>query len=483
MKRRIPLLSLLFIFLYSFISLTATYAQPQVDKTVKAKYVFLFIGDGMGHAQVATTEAYVAALKEKIGFEPLRFTQFPYSGQSTTHANNRLITCSAAAGTALATGKKTNINRISMNPEANAPFETIAEKAKNAGFKVGIVTSVSIDHATPAVFYAHQPDRNLYFEIGIDLVNSGFDYFAGGGFLIPDGTWSGNPVNLPTLAAEKGYQVVNTAEAFRNLAPGRGKTLVLSPRTAAGASLPYALDMHPGDLSLADMTEKGIALLEGEEGFFMMVEGGKIDWVCHSNDAAATVHEVIAFDQAVDAAFSFYQKFPDETLIIVTADHETGGMTLGHVDMKYETNLGLLRYQKSSVEELNKIVSQFRVSGSGDTQADFERMLKVLETDLGLNSRKNETLLDEQELSELKTIFMQSIAQVMHEKSTYNEYEPFMSKAIQLMNKRAGINWGSSSHTGVMVPVYAIGTGAEKFTGVTDNTDIPRIIGELTGVW
>jgi alkaline phosphatase len=393
-----------------------------------------------------------------------------------------LITCSAAAGTALATGHKTNINRISMDPEGMKPMETIAEKAKKAGYRVGIVTSVSIDHATPAVFYAHQPDRNLYFEIGADLVHSGFDYFAGGGFLNPDGEIEGITVNLPKLAADKGYNVVNTAEDFTRLAPGDGKALVLSPRTAGGASLPYAIDMAPGDLTLADYTAKGITMLTGDEGFFMMIEGGKIDWLCHANDAAATVHEVLALDRAVEEAITFYQKHPEETLIIITADHETGGLSLGHKDTKYATNIGLLKYQKSSVEELNKIVQQFRVSQSGDTEADFTRMLKALENDLGLASKKYGTELNEQELETLMALFKESIAIDTQAKSTYNEYESFMAKAIEMMNTKAGISWGSGSHTAVNVPVYAIGAGAERFTGVTDNTDIPRLIGELMGV-
>ncbi|MFO7613956.1 MAG: alkaline phosphatase [Bacteroidales bacterium] len=447
------------------------------------KYVFLFIGDGLGHTQVSTTEAYLAALQGKNGFDPLNFSGFPIIGQSTTYANNRLITGSAAAGTALATGNKTNINRISMDPAGTIPYETIAEKAKKQGYKIGIVTSVSIDHATPAVFYAHQPDRDMYFEIGIDLINSGFDYFAGGGLLIPDGTWKDQEVNLPTLAAEKGYTVVNTAEAFGNLKPGNGKSLILSPRSAGGASLPYAIDTHPGDLTLADFTAKGIEMLSGDEGFFIMVEGGKIDWLGHANDAASLVREMIAFSEAVDKALDFYHEYPENTLIIVTSDHETGGMSLGHAAMKYETNVELLKYQRSSVEELNKIVAHFRVNQSGNPEEDFNRMLRVLEFDLGLHNRKYETLLDDVEMAVLKELFMTTVMGIGTEKGSYGYSEPFMAKAIEIMNKKAGIAWGTGSHTGVNVPVYAIGTGAERFTGVIDNTDIPRIIGELMGVW
>jgi alkaline phosphatase len=237
--------------------------------------------------------------------------------------------------------------------------------------------------------------------------------------------------------------------------------------------------MDPGDLTLADFTAKGISLLSGDAGFFMMVEGGKIDWLCHANDAAATVHEVLDFDRAVQQALTFYQKHPDETLIVVTADHETGGLSLGYSRTKYETNPGLLKYQLSSVDELNKIVAMFRVNQSGDTDADFERMLKALENDLGLNSRKWGTLLSEEEKESLRVLFEESMAITVTDSSSYNESEPFIDQAIRLMNQKAGVSWSSGSHTAINVPVYAIGAGAEHFTGVMDNTDIPKIIGEL----
>jgi alkaline phosphatase len=215
----------------------------------------------------------------------------------------------------------------------------------------------------------------------------------------------------------------------------------------------------------------------------MMVEGGKIDWAGHANDAAAAVHDVVALDEAIEMAIEFYNEHSDETLILVTADHETGAMGLGHGATKYESNLGLLKYQKSSLEELNKIVGQFRVNKSGDSDADFDRMLKVLETDLGLNSRQAGIMLDSTEMATLKTIFKESVYGMTTEKGTYGEYEPFMSEAVKIMNKKAGISWGTTSHTAINVPVYSIGVGSELFSGYIDNTDIPKAIGKLMGIW
>jgi alkaline phosphatase len=484
MNRRSFLLKLALVFTgLFFISYTALSNGKGSDPEPRAKYVFLFIGDGMGQAQVNLTQAYLAALDDRIGFNALTFTEFPQTGFMSTYANNQLITCSAAAGTAMATGHKTNIDRISMDPEGNLPYESIAEKAKRNGYKVGILTSVSIDHATPAVFYAHQPDRDMHFEIGLELTESDFDFFGGGGFLSPDGVIDEQPANLIEIAKQKGFNVVDTKEGFEKLGPGNGKTLLISPRLSGKAAMPYYLDMDPSDLTLADFTTKAINLLSGDQGFFMMVEGGKIDWACHDNDAATVIQEVIAFDKAVENAYSFYMKHPDETLIIVTSDHETGGLALGNYKTKYNSYLGLLKYQKSSVDELNNTIKQFRSDKTGDPEADFSRMMKIAETDIGLNSRANNTVLTEEEIADLKKIFNESVYGSGAEEGTYGDYDAFIASAIKLLAEKAGISWGTGSHTAVNVPVYAIGAGAEKFSGEIDNTEIPRIIGALMGVW
>lgn len=454
-------------------------ANPQPQR---AKYVFLFIGDGMGLAQVNLAQAYKAALGDQIGFVPLNFTQFPQAGLVTTYAKDRLITGSAAAGTALATGMKTDINRISMSPDGKDNYESIASKAKKQGMKVGIVTSVSIDHATPAVFYAHQPDRNMYFEIGTDLARSNFDYFAGGGFLKPNGMWKGKQISLPSLAQQNGYILINEKENFERLPPNLGKVLVISPRLAAEAAIPFALDMSPEDITLADFTTKGIQLLTNDNGFFMMVEGGKIDWACHANDAAAEIQEVIAFDDAVQAALDFYAKHPEETLIVVTADHETGGLAMGNNTLGYNSNIGILQYQKSSVEGLNKIVADFRAKKTGNSEADFARILKVLETDMGLNSEKKNTLLSDDEKANLKRIFDETVYAESLEEGAYEAKEPFTEAALKILAEKAGISWGSRDHTCIEVPVYAIGTGAELFSGTIDNTGIEKTMEMLMGL-
>lgn len=484
MRRRTFIIGLFIAVIYTVFFQHATFAGNDKDNgQPRAKYVFLFIGDGMGQAQVNLTQAYLATLENKIGFDDLSFTRFPEVGFCSNYTNDQLITCSAAAGTALATGHKTNIGRISMDPAGTKDMESIATKAKNKGFKVGILTKVSIDHATPAVFYAHQPDRDMYFEIGTQLTQSNFDLFAGGGFLDPVRVVDGKVVDLVQLAGEKGFNVVSTREAFDKLAPGPGKTLILSPRLAGDASMPFYLDMDPRDLTLYDYTAKAIELLSGEGGFFMMVEGGKIDWACHGNDAAAVIQEVVEFSKSIEKAVDFYESHPDETLIVVTADHETGGLALGNYTMHYSSNIGLIRYQLSSIEELNKIVADFRAKKSGDPDADFKRMMKAVDTQTGIHSRAQGTLLTDNELEALKMIFTEDVYGIEAGDGTYVTEDKFIDAVLRLRDQKAGIAWGSNAHTFVNVPVYAIGQGAEKFSGYIDNTDIPRLIGEIMGVW
>jgi alkaline phosphatase len=290
----------------------------------------------------------------------------------------------------------------------------------------------------------------------------------------------GKKVNLIQLARDRGFNVVNTSEGFEKLAPGEGKTLLLCPRPGSEASLPFYIDSEPGDITLDEYTSKAISMLYNDNGFFMMVEGGKIDWACHGNDAATAIKEVIAFDKAVGNAIAFYQKHPDETLIIVTADHETGGLALGNGETGYDSHLDLLKYQKSSLEKLNKIIDQFRANKSGDSDADFAKILKVLESDMGLNSRQRNTLLTDDETSRLKKAFITEVYSIDPDKE--KDGETFMGIAINILAEKAGIGWSSIAHTCVNVPVYAIGTGSENFSGCVDNTDIPKLIAKLMGI-
>lgn len=210
-----------------------------------AKYVFLFIGDGMALPQINAAEVYLQAVNEgKPGLQKLHLTQMPAQGLTTTYSANAFITDSAAAATALACGYKTNSGVIAMDPAKKVPFKTVAEMAKESGMKVGIVSSVSIDHATPACFYAHEPTRKNYYEIDMALAKSDFDYFAGGGLKKPTDPGKDKP-SAYDVARENGFTVTRTVEDFQALEPGVGKAFAVSPALDGSKAMDYQIDGQP----------------------------------------------------------------------------------------------------------------------------------------------------------------------------------------------------------------------------------------------
>ena len=255
----------------------------------KPKYIFLFIGDGMGTAQIQSARFYKGTVDNNgaVTEADLSFTSFPRVGSVTTYDSTSFCPDSASTATSIATGHKTESGVINMCPwTRDVPYETIAEKLHaQKGYKVGVISTVNIDHATPAAFYAHQKTRKNYYEIGVELANSGFEYFAGGEFQKVNGDGTG-PDNH-TVAANAGYNVVTTQAGAAALTAGAGKTLIIAENLGDGKAMNYAMDAANGEWQLTDYVKKGIELLDNKKGFFLMTESGKIDWACHANDAAA----------------------------------------------------------------------------------------------------------------------------------------------------------------------------------------------------
>jgi len=433
----------------------------------------------MGVAQVNLTEAYLAAINNEKGFQQLSFTKMPQTGLVKTFADNRFITCSAAAGTAFATGYKTNINHISTDSSGLVPFKSIATICKEQGMKVGILSSVSIDHATPAVFYANQPHRSNYFKIDLELANSDFDFFGGGGLRSTKDTLDGRLVNALDLAKENGFTYVDSYSGLMNLKPGDEKIIAVHPEIMPGnAAMPYVID-QPTAPTLAEFTRKAIELLENENGFFMMVEGGKIDWACHSDDAATTIHETIAFDDAVQVALDFYKQHPDETLIVVTADHETGGLALGAQKTAYESHFNYLQYQKISIDKFSSVIVDFQKKLSGNYETDINNLLDLVAENFGLGK---EIPITAEDKSTLWFAFEKSMQTAKNGKTMYSDFPSISETIVNMVSEKAGVGWTTYAHTGINVPIYAIGPGAELFSGVIDNTDIPGILMGQLGI-
>ena len=447
-------------------------------KEKKAKYVFYFIGDGMGVNQVNGTEMYLAEKEGQIGLKPLNFTQFPVVNFATTYSKYNSVTCSAAAGTALATGTKTKNGTIGMDSLRKNPLYSVAVKAKNAGKKVGITTSVSVDHATPAAFYAHQPDRNMYYEIATDLPKTGFDLYAGSGFLQSRSKKDTAAAGVFSILRDSGYVVIRGVEEFAAKAGNAEKVVFIQKKDVPQGSLPYAIDRKKGDLTLAQITENAIQFLtnNNNEGFFLMVEGGKIDWACHNNDAATVFQEVVDMAEAVQKALDFYKQHPDETLIVITADHETGGIALG--TGKYELNLKALQHQQASKEELTEKIKALRKAK--ENKVSWEEVQELLTENLGF--WKDIQLTEKQE-KELKEVYKESFrgGKVKLAESLYASNEPLAEKAVKILDKIALVGWTSGGHSAGVVPVFAIGAGSDLFQGKLDNTDIPQKIAEAAG--
>ncbi|MBQ5551765.1 MAG: alkaline phosphatase [Bacteroidales bacterium] len=467
------------------------------------KYIFYFVGDGMSQPQITMAEKAISepGFREQFNKQTcgiynhdgsaLNLRKFPSVGLATTNAENRFITCSAAAATALATGNKTTINTISMNGDRTANLESIAEKAKKAGMKVGVVTSVSIDHATPACFYAHVEDRNMYESIGHWLLKSNFDYF-GGGFTRWDKYKDMTKDQFIDSLKIKGYTVTTTRKDFDALNAQSGKVLAtinkVTNEKTDGSALPYNidLDIQQSDddrIVLRDFVKKGIELLYNEDkGFFLFTEGGKIDWADHANDAISNIYETLALDAAIGVAMDFYKQHPDETLIVFTGDHECGGLTLGFAGTNYESAFQLMQNQVVSFETFGQEMREYI-----KTNPKFDALLAKLQENFGIGG-DGALKLSEYETKRLKDAYLfakgdKSVKLTDEEKHLfYGGYEPITVTTTHIIDNKAGVEWASYSHTALPVPVYSMGCGSAQLEGYFDNTDIPNTMMRLANL-
>ncbi len=444
----------------------------------QAKYVFFFIGDGMGVNHVNATEMWLAQQEGRIGVSPLLMTTFPVATMASTYSATNSITDSSAGGTALACGEKTYNGAIGVDVDRQ-PLTSVAAKAKQSGRRVGVCSSVSIDHATPASFFANQPDRNWYYEIALDLPKAGFDFYGGSGFKKPTKTHDRKDApSIYPIFEEAGYTVAYGMDDYAAQWKDAEKMILVQDEGADRSSLPYAVDRRECDMSLTDITKSAVDFLSKDlkKGFFLAVEGGKIDWSAHNNDPATTFNEIVDFDNAIRVAYEFYKKYPKETLIVITADHETGGLGMGSKG-KYELNLDVLTNQKLSLEGLSRIITDMRKMKNPVSWGQMQGML----TDrMGFWTEINIT--DKQE-QRLKEVFEKSFGEgtVAFEERLYSRTEPLAAAVIAVMNEQALLGWSTGGHSAGYVPVYAIGAGQELFTAKMENVDISHRISKAAG--
>ena len=484
----------------------STPITQQAAQVKSPKYVFLFIGDGMSYPQIQSTADYLGAQKDEDYFmtqpslddnqgavldgpEYLNFMNFEAAGSAVTYDSNSFAPDSASTATSISTGHKTYSGTINMDESGSTAFETITEKVhEQLGMKVGVISSVNLNHATPAAFYAHQASRSSYYNIGLELIESGFEYFAGGGLLKPDGHDAKNPSqNLYELAEDAGYKVTFTDDAAQAITAADKKVILIDEHLADSSAMAYELDRTEDMWALADYVEKGIEVLDNENGFFMMCEGGKIDWACHANDAASTIHDTVALSEAVQVAIDFAKDHADETLILVTGDHETGGLTIGFAGTDYDTYLTLLDNQKISFAKFD---SDY-VAAYKENQTSFQEVLADIEALFGLKTSGEDgdkLVLTAYEQEQLKVAYEKSI----HETATgedaqleyvmYGTYEPLTVTITHILNNKSGISFTSYSHTGLPVAVLADGVNAGQFNGYYDNTEMFNKLADMLDV-
>ena len=447
-------------------------SKPQV------KYVFYFIGDGMGVNEVMATNLY----NQETGFGPeaVNFSQFPVLNFITTVSANSLVTDSSAAGTALASGVKTNNSALGVDPEGN-PVSNLTEWAHAAGFGTGVATSVGVNHATPASFVAHSDKRGNYEDIALQMIDSPVDFMAGATFLTESKSGH-DAAYFEHKADSAGIAIYKGPEAIRGIDLTKERVVCLSAKEED--SIPYAIDRKEDDTRLADFTDAGIRYLEanyGKKGFFFMIEGGKIDYAGHGNDAATCFQEVNDMAESVDLALAFLARHPKETLILVTADHETGGLMMG--SGRYEMHPERLAKQHASVDAITDLFRDAFFPEDKPFKAPSWDAVKAFFTEhLGLWS---EVEVSERVENELKGVYDRTFGKGgdrnLSEENLYSVNYRLVADTIRALDRAAGCQWSFGSHSGSPVGLYVTGACAEEFNTVRDNAEIAPLIARLAG--
>ncbi|MFD2761289.1 alkaline phosphatase [Lentibacillus juripiscarius] len=410
-----------------------------------AKNVILLVGDGMGQNQISAASYFKG---EGYGANDLTMSEFKNIGFARTFSHDNVVTDSAAAATAFSASHKTDNGVLGKAPRQEEHSEnekhfnvgTVLEKAEKAGKATGLVSTARITHATPAAFASHIDDRNKENIIAKQmLLDHDIEVLLGGGkrhFLPKDqGGRREDGKNLMEAAEKKGYEVLGNKDDLEDA--DSGKLLGLFNDSHMTYELDRELTEEP---NLAAMTEKALDVVEDDkEGFFLMVEGGRIDHAGHANYPAANIHDTLAFDDAVSVAKEF-AKENKNTLVIVTADHETGGMSIG-AKGTYGFNKGVLHDVKRTSEYIGN-------------QLNYERT----------NSKDVIT-----KYTGIKELTQEEIKTIKNAKSAG-------SGVADVISNRALIGWTTTGHTAVNVPVLAYGPQSSKLAGTIDNTVIADVI-------
>lgn len=436
-----------------------------------AKYVFYYIGDGMGLGTIQATRNYSRHL---LGSDStLNMMQMPVAGWVQTYSANNDVTDSAASGTALSTGHKTKNSMLGMTADSTA-VPSIAKLLFDKGWGVAVATTVAPDDATPAAFYAHVPKRHDFYEIGCQLAETGYQFVAGGalrGLTVDD-----KPTDLLDRFEANNVQIVYGPDEIEKI--NSEKVLLLNVKNFPKSDVGYAIDSVPGILTLPVIARAALAQMEktSPQHFFMMIEGGNIDHALHGNDGGTAIMETINFDQALTPALEFYRRHPEETLIVVTADHDTGGLSVVKPSGA-KGSIGNLVYQKVSKEEFSNFCKAMLKTRNIFTWND---MKQYLAENLGFFTKIK---ISEKAEKKLKKLFDDTfrLRNTNDQETLYANFNAFAVEVFSMFNQASGLSYSTTSHSGSPVPLFAIGAGAENFKGLIDNTDIPKLILKAVG--
>jgi len=439
------------------LALAAIAAQAQTPK-----YIFYYIGDGMGMGPVMAAQTYNRVIRGND--TPLTMMQFPTVAWCQTWSASSTTTDSAAAGTALSTGTKTRNGMLGMGPDTIAAT-SVATILHNEGWGVGVTTSVSADDATPGAFYAHVPNRGMSYEIDCEAATCGYEFIAGAGLR---GLAGDKHDDIVARMKQNGVQMLYGRDSARNIDSRR--VCLLNAETGNVWNVGYTIDSVADRMDLPFIAETCLTHLMkySPDKFFMMVEGGNIDHALHANDGGAAIKEVLNFDEALEVAYKFYLAHPDETLIVVTADHDTGGLAMGNDVVKYATNLACFDYQRKSKEafseECKAMLRDRRVY-------KWEDMREKLSADFGLFTAIPVSASQEQALKDKFTATFE-LRNSEDQKTLYANFDAFSVAVLRLINDAAGLGFTTTSHTGNPVPLFAVGVGADLFKGLNNNSEI-----------
>lgn len=437
-----------------------------------AKYVFYMIADGVGLNAFELTDQY----RRTVYGDSLVTTSLPVRTHMVNYMADAVVSDSAAGGTALSIGYQSKRYYAGVDAQ-DRPHDSILKVAHDNGYATGCITTVGINHATPATFYAHNTSRFDFEGIATEFINSDFiDFAAGASINAAPYDVDSTRRSVPRYRArlhEKGW----TTTGDPALAARTTSTPVfLYYKDGTHMEVPYALDAEPGDVNLVTFMKAAIDNLSARKNgkFIIMCEGGKCDYAAHANDAGNYVAENYNFDQCVRLAYEFYLKHPKETLIIVTSDHETGGVIYGHSG-KPKYNIANLKYQTKSKSDMTDEVRDLREACAPQVPT-YEQVRAIVDEGYSFGNGIDLTADDEAKLKACYDKYFTSGEEVA---SLYERNDKIVDEASQIVARKANIIWAESGHTASYIPFFSVGVGSETFMGLHWNWEIPRQMSKI----